>query len=189
MWPLDSPWIWGWDDESSKQQHKALSTLPPWLQRYHLCIINHLCRIQVLISTVYLENNPSSLLRRCDSRNLNLSPFCGVDSSSTPLKLQPTLEESYGSKSVGYVQDLPSPMRKEYPLQSMASDEILSPLAKVWPSFFNWKSGYFSGWPWVQRIWERHCRCQPFLSWLNSVWSVLESQINTHINYYLQSTC
>ena len=89
------------------------------------------------------KNDPSSLLRRCDSRNLNLSPFCGVDSSSAPLKLQPTLEESYGSKSVGYVQDLPSPMRKEYPLQSMASDEILSPLAKVWPPFFSWKSFTF----------------------------------------------
>ena len=70
---------------------------------------------------------------------MNLSPFCGLDSSSASLvKLEPTVRAAYGGSSIdtGYVQDLASPMRKEYPLQDMASDEILSPLAKVCPPFF-----------------------------------------------------
>ena len=32
-----------------------------------------------------------------------------------------------------------------------------------------------TGWSQVQRIRERHCCCQPFLSWLNSVWSDSDS--------------
>ena len=80
--------------------------------------------------------------RRCDSRNLNLSPFCGLDSTSASLvKLEPTVRAAYGSSSIdtGYVQDLASPMRKEYP-DSMASDEILSNfklIAKVVPDYFS----------------------------------------------------
>ena len=75
----------------------------------------------------------SIIFRQCDSRNLNLSPFCGLDSSSTLLKLQPTLEATYKKDRVeaSYVQDLQSPMRKEYPHSSMASDEILSVLTEV----------------------------------------------------------
>ena len=76
--------------------------------------------------------------RRCDSRNLNLSPFCGLGSSSASLvKLEPTVRAAYGGSSIeaGYVQDLASPMRKEYP-NGMASDEILSVLAKVVPNHF-----------------------------------------------------
>ena len=75
---------------------------------------------------------PSIFFRRCDSRNLNLSPFCGLDSSSTLLKLQPTLEATYKDRmEASYVQDLQSPMRKEYPHSSMASYEILSVLTEV----------------------------------------------------------
>ena len=33
-----------------------------------------------------------------------------------------------------------------------------------------------TGWSQVQRIRERHCCCQPFLPWLNSVWSVHKSK-------------
>ena len=73
------------------------------------------------------------LLRQCDSRNLNLSPLCGLDSSSSALKLQPTVEATYRSKGISrpYVEGLKSPMRKEYPDDTMASNEILSTLAKV----------------------------------------------------------
>ena len=73
----------------------------------------------------------ASLFRRCDSRNLNLSPFCGLDSSSALLKLQPTVYASYGSNDPNYVQEMPSPMRNEYPIESMASNEILSTLTEV----------------------------------------------------------
>ena len=74
----------------------------------------------------------SEHFRQCDSRNLNLSPFCGLRSSSA-LKLQPTLEATYRESSVetSYVQDLKSPLRREYPSRSMASEEILSVLTKV----------------------------------------------------------
>ena len=88
--------------------------------------------------------NLSSLSRRCDSRNLNLSPFCGLDSSSAPLKLQPTVEAAYGSVDTNYVQDMSSPMRKEYPLESMASNEILTSLVqvKVWSRLFIFQKCY-----------------------------------------------
>ena len=135
MRPLDSPRIWESDDAGPKQQHKALSPLPSWLQPHCLLILNQLCRIQV-----NLQKAKYSLPRPCDSRNLNLSPFCGLDSSSAPLKLQPTLKAAYGSIDTSYVQDLPSPMRKEYPLESMASNEILSVLAKVWPHLLSSKT-------------------------------------------------
>ena len=76
--------------------------------------------------------NPCKLLRQCDSRNLNLSPLCGLDSSSSPLKLQPTMEATYRSKGISppYVEGLKSPMRKVYP-DTMADNEILSTIAKV----------------------------------------------------------
>ena len=83
------------------------------------------------LTTVTL--NPCKLLRRCDSRNLNLSPLCRLDSLSSTLKLQPTVEATYRSKGISppYVEGLKSPMRKEYPGNTMASNEILSSLAKV----------------------------------------------------------
>ena len=87
-------------------------------------------RYHIKLATLYI----GSLSRRCDSRNLNLSPFCSLESSSAPMKLKPTVEATYGSKAIidtNYVQDLPTPMRKEYPLESMASNEILSFLAEV----------------------------------------------------------
>ena len=73
------------------------------------------------------------LFRQCDSRNLNLSPFCGLDSSSTALKLQPMVEATYGGIGIttDYVRDLRSPLRDEYPLESMASDEILTSRVKA----------------------------------------------------------
>ena len=47
--------------------------------------------------------------------------------------LKPTLEATYEkiTADTKYVQDLASPMRKEYPLQSMASNEIFPALTKV----------------------------------------------------------
>ena len=49
------------------------------------------------------------------------------------MKLEPTVRAAYGSSIINasYVQDLASPMRKEYPHSSMASDEILSVLTEV----------------------------------------------------------
>ena len=88
---------------------------------------------QCLGASTIVDLYPCKLLRRCDSRNLNLSPLCGLDSSSSALKLQPTVEATYRSKGISppYVEGLKSPMRKEYPDDTMASNEILSTLAKV----------------------------------------------------------
>ena len=128
VWPLDSPRIWGSNGIGPKPKHRALFPLPSRLQPHCLLNFNHICRVQVW-NQVCKPN--SSLSRRCDSRNLNLSPFCGLDSSSAPLKLKPTVEAAYGSIDTDYVQDLQSPMRQEYPLKSMASNEILTSLVQV----------------------------------------------------------
>ena len=112
--------------------------------------------------------------RRCDSRNLNLSPLCGIDSRSTsPLKLEPTLEAAYHSSDAHqerYVQDLPSPMRKEYPLESMASHEILHDGTQVLTFKVKVQSIIFPEWSHVQRIQEGYC-CAQYLLWrINCTW-------------------
>ena len=73
-------------------------------------------------------------LSRCDSRNLNLSPLCGVSSTTSPLKLQPIVEATYKDYDAGnqrHIEELISPMRKEYPSQSMISNEIIPALTQV----------------------------------------------------------
>ena len=70
-----------------------------------------------------------SLFRLCDSRNLNLSPFCNLTTSSL-VKWQPTIKETYGDINTNYIGGLPGPMRPRYP-QNMADEELLSSLTKV----------------------------------------------------------
>ena len=73
-------------------------------------------------------------LSRCDSRNLNLSPLCGVSSTTSPLKMQPIVEATYRDNDAGnqkHIKELISPMRKEYPSQSMISNEIIPALTQV----------------------------------------------------------
>ena len=83
-------------------------------------------------ASTIVAQNPCKLFRQFDSRNLNLSPLCGLDSSSSPLKLQPTVEATYRGNGISprYVEGLKSPMRKVYP-DTMADNEILSTIAKV----------------------------------------------------------
>ena len=70
-----------------------------------------------------------SLFRLCDSRNLNLSPFCNLTTSSL-VKWQPTINKTYGDINTSYTSGLPGPMRPRYP-QNMADEELLSSLAEV----------------------------------------------------------
>ena len=70
-----------------------------------------------------------SLFRLCDSRNLNLSPFCTLTTSSL-VKWQPTINKIYGNINTSYTSGLPGPMRPRYP-KYMADKELLSSLAEV----------------------------------------------------------
>ena len=70
-----------------------------------------------------------SLFRLCDSRNLNLSPFCTLTTSSL-VKWQPTINETYGNITTNYTSGLPGPMRPRYP-QYMADEELLLSLKEV----------------------------------------------------------
>ena len=69
------------------------------------------------------------LPRMCDSRNMNLSPFCNLTSSFL-VKWQPTINATYGNINTNYTSGLPGPMRPRYP-PSMLGNELLSPLAQV----------------------------------------------------------
>ena len=76
--------------------------------------------------------------RLCDSRNLNLSPFCTLTTSSL-VKWQPTINKTYEDINTNYTSGLPGPMRPRYP-QSMADEELFSSLTKV--NDFNQHSRY-----------------------------------------------
>ena len=71
--------------------------------------------------------------RRCDSRNINLSPFCTLDVNSMLPKWKTAVNDTYGSSSGGldYINGLPSPTRKEYKKPIMRKREILSSLSEV----------------------------------------------------------
>ena len=66
----------------------------------------------------------------CDSRNLNLSPFC--DTSSTSLAMwQPSVLETYGDqKKLDYLDNMTGPMRQSYP-NSMGDRELITSLTEV----------------------------------------------------------
>ena len=66
----------------------------------------------------------------CDSRNLNLSPFCNT-SSTTLAMWQPSVLETYGElKKPDYLDNIEGPMRKKYP-NSMVEREIITSLTEV----------------------------------------------------------
>ena len=68
--------------------------------------------------------------RLCDSRNLNLSPFCNLTSSSL-VKWQPAVNKTYAGKyDRNYISGLKGPMRLKYP-PNKAQEELLSSLTKV----------------------------------------------------------
>ena len=71
-------------------------------------------------------------LRVCDSRNLNLSPFCNLTVGSLA-KWQPALNSTYGNITTNYTSTLPGPMRLKYPSQgsSAGKAELLTSLTEV----------------------------------------------------------
>ena len=68
--------------------------------------------------------------RPCDSRNLNLSPFCDLKASSL-VKWQPAINSTYGNITTTYTSGLPGPMRLVYPTEKQQNTELLSSLTKV----------------------------------------------------------
>ena len=69
------------------------------------------------------------ILSSCDSRNLNLSPFCNLTLTSLAM-WQPSILETYGNQTTSYVNQTSGPMRLKYP-NSMGERELISSLAKV----------------------------------------------------------
>ena len=67
--------------------------------------------------------------RLCDSRNMNLSPFCNLTSTSL-VKWLPTINATYGNINTTYAGGLPGPTRPRYP-PAMIEEELLSPLSEV----------------------------------------------------------
>ena len=84
--------------------------------------------IFIVISITNNEVNgqtPSS----CDSRNLNLSPFCNLTSTSSAMWL-PSVLETYKNQTTSYVHQRTGPMRLKFP-KSMEERELITSLTKV----------------------------------------------------------
>ena len=69
------------------------------------------------------------ILSSCDSRNLNLSLFCNLSSTSLAM-WQPVVLETYGNQTTSYVNKIQTPMRLKYP-NSMGEEELITSLIKV----------------------------------------------------------
>ena len=70
-----------------------------------------------------------STFSSCDSRNLNLSPFCNLTSTSLAM-WQPSVLETYGNLTTNYINKITGPLRPKYP-GSMGENELISSLTKV----------------------------------------------------------
>ena len=68
-------------------------------------------------------------LSTCDSRNLNLSPFCNLSSTSLAM-WQPSVLETYGNLTTDYINKTTGPLRLSYP-NFMGERELISSLTKV----------------------------------------------------------
>ena len=69
------------------------------------------------------------VLRSCDSRNLNLSPFCHLNLKSLAM-WQPSILETYRDQTTSYVNKILGPLRLKYP-NAMSERELVSSLTKV----------------------------------------------------------
>ena len=71
----------------------------------------------------------SFVFSSCDSRNLNLSPFCKTSATSLVM-WKPSMEATYGNATASYVTGIQGPMRPKYP-RAMAEKELISSLTEV----------------------------------------------------------
>ena len=93
-------------------------------------MIGHLC-LRLISHIFYVYSNHKMLLSSCDSRNLNLSPFCNLTSTSLAM-WQPSVLETYGNLKTDYIEQISGPLRLKYP-NSMADEELITALTKVKP--------------------------------------------------------
>ena len=93
----------------------------------------------------------------CDSRNLNLSPFCNLTSTSLAM-WQASVLETYESQTTSYIDGISGPMRANFP-NSMEERELITALVKVDFLHLLWTSKLLGG-DVLQRLWEgyRHCK-------------------------------
>ena len=100
---------------------------------------------------------PRSFYSSCDSRNLNLSPFCNLTSTSLAM-WQASVLETYGNQTTSYIEGISGPMRANFP-NSMEERELITALVKVDFLHLLWTSKLLGG-DVLQRLWEgyRHCK-------------------------------
>ena len=92
----------------------------------------------IKISFLFAIIDSDLLLTRssCDSRNLNLSPFCNTSLTSLAM-WQPSVLKTYGGQEkLDYLDKITGPMRKKYP-NSMGDRELITSLTEVRVQYFN----------------------------------------------------
>ena len=83
----------------------------------------------VIVNILQISFSNFSKPSSCDSRNLNLSPFCNLTSTSLAM-WQPSVLETYGNLTTTYINKTTGPLRPKYP-GSMGDRELISSLTKV----------------------------------------------------------
>ena len=75
---------------------------------------------------------------QCDSRNMNLSPFCDLSKTSLA-SWRPSVKSTYEGVSANpsYLDDVQGPWRLKYP-NDMAGKELITKLTEVVPNTLNW---------------------------------------------------
>ena len=82
-----------------------------------------------IVVTISINEVNNQTPRSCDSRNLNLSPFCDLTSISSAMWL-PSVLETYKNQTTSYVHQRTGPMRLKFP-KSMEERELITSLTKV----------------------------------------------------------
>ena len=143
--------------------HYLIPILPLRLRPHHLLTYRHLNQIQALL--IKLSNRFFPLIRSihssCDSRNLNLSPFCNLSLTSLAM-WQPSVLETYGDQTTSYVDRISGPMRMNFP-NWMEQRELITSLTKVLQSNLSKVKQPLSGCDLLQCLWEGHCHREHLL--------------------------
>ena len=90
----------------------------------------HFMIIDILkVATISINEVNGQTPSSCDSRNLNLSPFCDLISTSSAMWV-PSVLETYNNQTTSYVHQRTGPMRLKFP-KSMEERELITSLTKV----------------------------------------------------------
>ena len=131
-------------------QGETSSTCDPWTARDFTAHMGeaskncHQCRSDCQLTTYsttvtssefrffipWILSSKQIFSRLCDSRNLNLSPFCNLSASSLA-KWQPAIHSTYGNTTTDYTTGVSGPLRLKYPKKSWEEQELLGSLTQV----------------------------------------------------------